>query len=92
MNNTYPKSSPYAGITYAAGFGKLPDSPVVKKERENFYIRIGFCGFNSPANNRFGYASEAKAVAAIRRYQAAGERHRAQQEKARPQYQWSTAL
>lgn len=34
-----------------------------------WFIKMGFCGFNSPANNRFGYESKAKAEAAILRYQ-----------------------
>lgn len=34
------------------------------------YIKMGFCGFNSPANNRLGYATRAKAEAALLRYQS----------------------
>jgi len=33
-----------------------------------WYIQFGYAGFNSPANNRRGYATEARALAAIRRY------------------------
>jgi hypothetical protein len=33
-----------------------------------WFITMGHPGFNSPANNRSGYASQAKALAAMRRY------------------------
>ena len=33
-----------------------------------FFITMGHPGFNSPANNRNGYATREKALAAIRRY------------------------
>lgn len=33
-----------------------------------FFITMGHPGFNSPANNGSGYATRAKALAAIRRY------------------------
>lgn len=45
--------------------------PAAVKERPEtgrFYITMGHPGFNSPANNRDGYATHAKALAAIRRY------------------------
>jgi hypothetical protein len=35
----------------------------------NWYIKMGFAGFNSPANNRLGYKSKATAEAACLRYQ-----------------------
>lgn len=34
-----------------------------------WYIKMGFAGFNSPANNRFGYKTKDAAEAAILRYQ-----------------------
>lgn len=34
-----------------------------------WYIKIGFCGYNSTANNRDGYITKAKAEAAILNYQ-----------------------
>lgn len=34
-----------------------------------WFITMGHCGFNSPANNRSGYATQAAAVAASKRYQ-----------------------
>jgi hypothetical protein len=45
--------------------------PVKADERGRFFIAMGHAGFNSPANNRQGYASKAKALAAHRRYKAA---------------------
>lgn len=33
----------------------------------DWFITFGHCGFNSPANNGFGYRSEAAARAAIQR-------------------------
>jgi hypothetical protein len=49
--------------------------PVAVKENPatgRFFITMGHPGFNSPANNGAGYATRAKALAAIRRYVAAG--------------------
>lgn len=37
-------------------------------ETGNWFITFGHCGFNSKANNRCGYASKAKAMAAMKRY------------------------
>ena len=34
-----------------------------------YFIAIGFAGFNSPANNRSGYASPESALAASLRYE-----------------------
>jgi hypothetical protein len=36
-----------------------------------WFITMGHPGFNSPANNRDGYATREKALAAFRRYRAA---------------------
>jgi len=33
-----------------------------------WYVTMGHPGFNSPANNRSGYVSEAKALASLRMY------------------------
>lgn len=41
----------------------------VECKESRWYIRMGFAGFNSPANNRFGYATKATAEAACLRYQ-----------------------
>lgn len=43
------------------------------EERSNgrWYIKMGFAGFNSAANNNMGYAYETSAIRAIRRYQQA---------------------
>lgn len=35
-----------------------------------WFIKIGFAGFNSPANNRLGYKTKAAAEAACLRYQS----------------------
>ena len=37
-----------------------------------FFITMGHPGFNSPANNRNGYATAAKALAVIRRFSTRG--------------------
>ena len=39
-----------------------------RPETGRWFITIGHPGFNSPANNRDGYASRASAVAAFRKY------------------------
>ena len=44
---------------------------------EAWYIKIGFPGFNSPANNRQGYKTKAAAEAAMHRYEQKGEAARA---------------
>lgn len=62
-------TGPYQGIRYHGPEEDLPPSPV-REEHGRWYIRMWFAGFNSPANNRQGYASEAHALAAIRRYQS----------------------
>jgi hypothetical protein len=49
---------------------KFEDTAVEQSIPGRWYIRSGFCGFNSPANNRMGYDSKAKAEAAIRRYES----------------------
>ncbi len=37
-----------------------------------WFIKLGFAGFNSPANNRQGYATKVQAEAACLRYQRKG--------------------
>jgi hypothetical protein len=64
----YP-TGPYQGIRYYGPEEDLPPSPV-REENGRWYILMWIPGFNSPANNRLGYASEAQALAAIRRYQS----------------------
>jgi hypothetical protein len=49
------------------------DDAVEHNTRYNtYFIKVGFAGFNSPANNGRGYATQAKAEAAILRYQGKG--------------------
>jgi hypothetical protein len=60
-------TGPYVGIRFYAG-KDLPKAPVTQN-RHRWYIELGFAGFNSAANNRNGYETEAAALAAIRRYQ-----------------------
>lgn len=48
--------------------GTPPSSPVAEVQGR-WYIMMGYSGFNSPANNRWGYASRQKAEEAILRYQ-----------------------
>lgn len=45
-----------------------PEAVKERSETGRFYITMGHAGFNSPANNRDGYATRAKALAAIRNY------------------------
>lgn len=45
---------------------------------DRWFIKLGFAGFNSPANNRLGYQTKAKAEAACRRYQSKQAAHNAQ--------------
>lgn len=42
----------------------------VEEIRGDWYIKVGFCGFNSYANNLLGYANRAAAEAAIKYYQS----------------------
>lgn len=41
----------------------------VEERFNRFFIKMGYCGFNSPANNGFGYKTERSAIQAILRYQ-----------------------
>lgn len=50
--------------------GKLESDAVESKYGSRWFIKMGFAGFNSSANNRFGYDSKQKAEAAIKRYQS----------------------
>ena len=46
-----------------------PPSNPVEQKGSSWYIKMGFCGFNSPRNNREGYPSQHAALTAIRFYQ-----------------------
>lgn len=46
------------------------EADATEEKGGRWYIRMGFAGFNSNANNRLGYDSKEKAEAAIRRYQS----------------------
>ena len=46
------------------------EADAVEEKHGRWYIRCGFSGFNSPANNGWGYVSKARAEAAIRRYES----------------------
>lgn len=48
------------------------DNAVIN-QNGRWYIDFGFCGYNSAANNKNGYASKEKAEAAILRYQNKSE-------------------
>jgi hypothetical protein len=52
-------------ICHATG---CPEAVKENPATGRFFITMGHPGFNSPANNRDGYATAAKALAAIRRY------------------------
>lgn len=49
---------------------EVNEDEAVEQTNGRWYIAMGLSGFNSPANNAFGYDTKAKALAAIRRYQA----------------------
>ena len=42
----------------------------VEEKRGRWFIKLGFCGFNSAANNRGGYSTAQAAKQAIRCYEA----------------------
>jgi len=70
MRRKDPKKDIFPDLKYHLGDIR-PDSPVEKKNR-NWYIKMGFAGYNSPSNNAFGYKSRDTAIAAIRRWQNKG--------------------
>ncbi len=41
----------------------------VERKLGGWFIKVGFAGFNSPANNRWGYKSKEAAEAAVLKYQ-----------------------
>lgn len=43
----------------------------VEQKGVRWFIKSGFAGFNTPANNGSGYVSEHRAIAVIQRYQSA---------------------
>jgi hypothetical protein len=47
--------------------------PGTTKKSSGWFIKMGFAGFNSPTNNRNGYASRAAAEKACLRYQNKGK-------------------
>jgi len=50
------------------------EAEAVEQKGYGWFIKMGFSGFNSPTNNRFGYKSKEAAEAAIRRYQGRNTR------------------
>lgn len=53
--------------------GDKPAEPV-EQIRDRWFIKMGFAGFNSPANNATGYATKEKAISMIRFYQNRGKK------------------
>lgn len=49
----------------------VPFEDAVEFTRGSWYIRLGFAGFNSRANNGDGYTTKDAAMRAVRRYQQA---------------------
>lgn len=47
---------------------KCPDAVKLNTASGTWYITIGHAGFNSPTNNKFGYATESSARSAMIRY------------------------
>lgn len=61
----------FSGHGLETGFCDDPnckDAVAQLPETGNWYITFGHAGFNSKANNGLGYASKAKAIAAMKRY------------------------
>lgn len=48
---------------------RFEDTAVEPESDRSWYIKMGFAGFNSPANNLGGYPSRERAEAAVLRYQ-----------------------
>jgi hypothetical protein len=46
---------------------------VVVEQNGRFFVKMGFAGFNSSANNRNGYATAAAALQAHKRYASRGK-------------------
>jgi hypothetical protein len=49
---------------------RVPFGEAVEEKNGRWYIKMGFAGYNSVANNGCGYAYETSAIRAIQRYQA----------------------
>jgi hypothetical protein len=49
------------------------DSPVEQGFAGRWFIKMGHAGFNSPVNNRLGYATKESALAAHERYNRRGQ-------------------
>lgn len=45
------------------------EDEAVEMVRGRWKIKVGFCGFNTPANNRSGYVSKEMALKTILKYQ-----------------------
>lgn len=57
----------YNGLTR----NKVPFEDAVHADGDRWFIKMGFAGFNSRANNGVGYVSQEAAMLAVRRYQQA---------------------
>ena len=55
------------GFTFHLTGDEIPEDAVEEKSGR-FYIKMGFAGFNSHANNRDGYCNRSAALAAVKRY------------------------
>lgn len=55
---------------YADHTNHTADEATTQDERGRWWINPAFAGYNCPANNGFGFASQADAIAAINRYQS----------------------
>lgn len=67
---TIVRYNKYPGAFHYYFSDSPPTESPVERKRGAWFILMGFAGYNSRANNLNGYATEAKAVAAILRYQA----------------------
>lgn len=48
---------------------QIETDEAVEERNGRWYIKVGFAGFNTKANNSNGYATKEKAEAAVVRYQ-----------------------
>ena len=70
--NTMQTTSNYSHLLNdcQADYCKSCAEPIKQSQQGSWYITMGHPGYNSPANNRSGYVSKAKAVQAYLRYKA----------------------
>jgi hypothetical protein len=61
MFKTYLEPAHLGQVTYAA--------ECAEERNGRWYIKLGFAGFNTRANNMNGYATKAKAEAVVRKLQ-----------------------